>query len=81
MKTTLLAAAAPVSALPFVSPLAPARDLPPGARILLVQGSSATSHRLRGAPNAWHRITVNDGVPEVAARIWLEGGWRDAPAA
>jgi 3',5'-cyclic AMP phosphodiesterase CpdA len=59
--------------------IAPARDLPPGARILLVQGSSATSHRLRGAPNAWHRITVAGGEPQVAARIWDGGAWRDDP--
>lgn len=57
--------------------IAPARDLPPGARLLLVQGSSATSHRLRGAPNAWHLITVEGEVPEVAARVWDGTAWRD----
>jgi 3',5'-cyclic AMP phosphodiesterase CpdA len=59
--------------------IAPARDLPPGASLLLVQGSSATSHRLRGAPNAWHRITVRDGIAEVEARIWDGGAWRGVP--
>ncbi|WP_372618492.1 metallophosphoesterase family protein [Falsiroseomonas sp.] len=59
--------------------IAPARDLPPGARLLLVQGSSATSHRLRGAPNAWHLITVAGGVPQLAARVWDGRAWTDGP--
>jgi len=58
--------------LPDIAPVA-------GMRLILVQGSSATSHRLRGAPNAWHRITVKDGTAEVASRIWDGLGWRDAP--
>lgn len=58
--------------------IAPARDLPPGARLLLVQGSSATSHRLRGAPNAWHRIEVRGGTAEVAHRVWDGSAWREA---
>lgn len=56
--------------LPDIAPV-------PGARMLLVQGSSATSHRLRGAPNAWHRIEVRDGAAEVAGRVWDGRGWRD----
>jgi 3',5'-cyclic AMP phosphodiesterase CpdA len=60
--------------LPDIAPAA-------GMRLILVQGSSATSHRLRGAPNAWHRVTVKDGVAEVASRIWDGEGWRDAPQA
>jgi 3',5'-cyclic AMP phosphodiesterase CpdA len=57
--------------------IAPARDLPPGARLLLVQGSSATSHRLRGAANAWHLITVQDDLPQVTGRSWDGKAWRD----
>jgi 3',5'-cyclic AMP phosphodiesterase CpdA len=59
--------------------IAHARDLPEGTSLLLVQGSSATSHRLRGAPNAWNRITIAGGVPQVAPRIWDGAAWRDAP--
>ncbi|PWS38093.1 metallophosphoesterase [Falsiroseomonas bella] len=49
-----------------------------GTRILLVQGATATSHRLRGRPNAWHRITVTAGSVEVASRVWDGQAWRDA---
>ncbi len=55
--------------------IAPARDMPGGARLLLVQAATATSHRLRGAPNAWHRITVTDGVPHIAAHVWTGRAW------
>jgi 3',5'-cyclic AMP phosphodiesterase CpdA len=60
--------------------IAPARDLPGGARLLLVQAATATSHRLRGAPNAWHRITIRGGEAEIVARIWDGAAWQDAPA-
>ncbi|WP_270937253.1 metallophosphoesterase family protein [Falsiroseomonas oryzae] len=60
--------------LPDIAPMVP------GARLLLVQAASATSHRLRGSPNAWHRIVVEDGVPRIATRVWSEGAWRDPPA-
>jgi len=60
--------------------IAPARDLPGGARLMLVQGATATSHRLRGAPNAWHRITVERGEAHVASRIWQAGGWQEVSA-
>jgi 3',5'-cyclic AMP phosphodiesterase CpdA len=58
--------------LPDIAPLA-------GTRLILVQGSSATSHRLRGAPNSWHIITIGEGMAEVASRIWDGRAWRDAP--
>ncbi len=60
--------------------IAPARDLLPGARLMLVQAATATSHRLRGAPNAWHRITVTDGEAEVVARVWDGSAWGDGQA-
>lgn len=49
-----------------------------GGGMLLVQGATATSHRLRGTPNAWHRITVTRGEITVAARIWDGRAWQDA---
>lgn len=60
--------------------IAPARELPGGARLMLVQGATATSHRLRGAPNAWHRITMDRGEAQVASRIWQAGTWQEVSA-
>jgi 3',5'-cyclic AMP phosphodiesterase CpdA len=57
--------------LPDIAPVVP------GARLMLVQGATATSHRLRGMPNAWHRITVADGVARVATRSWDGSAWRE----
>jgi 3',5'-cyclic AMP phosphodiesterase CpdA len=57
--------------LPDVAPM-------PAARIMLVQGATATSHRLRGAPNAWHLITVAGDTAEVATRIWQDARWTAA---
>ena len=58
-------------------------DVPPvgGVRLALVQAATATSHRLRGAPNAWHRIEVRAGEARVASRIWDGRSWRDHPSA
>ncbi|WP_237212834.1 metallophosphoesterase family protein [Falsiroseomonas oryziterrae] len=56
--------------LPDIAPV-------PGARMMLVQASTATSHRLRGASNAWHRISVREGVAAIASRYWDGAGWRD----
>jgi 3',5'-cyclic AMP phosphodiesterase CpdA len=55
--------------LPDIAPL-------PGARLVLVQAATATSHRLRGAANAWHPIEVAGGVAHVATRSWDGGAWR-----
>ncbi|WP_137180642.1 metallophosphoesterase [Roseomonas sp. AR75] len=49
-----------------------------GTRILLVQGATATSHRLRGKPNAWHRIAVTGDSVEVVSRVWDGSAWADA---
>ncbi|MGG5808804.1 metallophosphoesterase family protein [Falsiroseomonas sp. CW058] len=48
--------------------------------MLLVQAATATSHRLRGTPNAYHRITVRDGQARVATRVWNGEAWHDQPA-
>jgi 3',5'-cyclic AMP phosphodiesterase CpdA len=60
--------------------IAPARDLPGGARLLVVQAATATSHRLRGAPNAWHRIAVEAGVPRIVTHCWDGAAWRQLSA-
>ena len=59
--------------LPDIAPI-------PGARMMLVQGATATSHRLRGAPNAWHLIRVRDHVPDIVTRHWDGRRWRAAEA-
>jgi 3',5'-cyclic AMP phosphodiesterase CpdA len=43
--------------------------------LLVVQASTATSTRLRGEPNAYNRITVEDGAARVEQRIWTGTGW------
>lgn len=53
------------------SRLAAPNDGPP----LILQGSTATSVRLRGEPNAYNRITFDDGRFSVVTRVWLEGRW------
>lgn len=47
--------------------------------LLLVQAATATSTRLRGTPNAYNRITIQDGRATVATRVWDGAAWRDAP--
>jgi 3',5'-cyclic AMP phosphodiesterase CpdA len=48
---------------------------------LVLQGSTSTSVRLRGEPNAYNRIHFGaDAIPEVATRIWDGTAWRDRPA-
>jgi 3',5'-cyclic AMP phosphodiesterase CpdA len=54
--------------------------LPGGQGPLMVQGSTTTSTRLRGEPNAYHRITIGTGPPVVATRVWDGTVWRDEPA-
>lgn len=50
-----------------------------GLRPLVLQGGTATSHRLRGEPNAYHRVTVDDGGGvKVELRVWENGGWTSA---
>ena len=49
----------------------PAADAP-----LILQGSTATSTRLRGEPNAYNRVTIGrDGHPTVEIRIWNGHAW------
>jgi 3',5'-cyclic AMP phosphodiesterase CpdA len=48
-------------------------------RPLVVQGSTATSVRLRGEPNAYNRITIDANEdPVIAPRIWDGTAWRDS---
>lgn len=54
-------------------------DLPPHRPMLVVQAATSTSRRLRGTPNAYHRITVEDGRAHIATRVWDSGAWRTAP--
>lgn len=51
-----------------------------GSGTLLVQAATATSWRLRGTPNAYHRITVREGRAEVVTRVWDGSAWRDQDA-
>jgi 3',5'-cyclic AMP phosphodiesterase CpdA len=48
--------------------------------MLLVQAATATSTRLRGTPNAYHRITIAAGRASVTTRVWDGAAWADAPA-
>ena len=53
--------------------IGPART---AAGVTLVQAATATSHRLRGAPNAYHRIAIRDGAARVLTRVWDGAAWR-----
>jgi len=46
---------------------------------LIAQAGSATSTRLRGTdPNAYNRITVENGRANVEVRVWTGTEWRSA---
>jgi 3',5'-cyclic AMP phosphodiesterase CpdA len=49
--------------------------------LLAVQAASATSTRLRGEPNAYNRIRVEDGLAAIEPRIWTGRGFENAEAA
>jgi 3',5'-cyclic AMP phosphodiesterase CpdA len=46
------------------------------APILVAQTSSTTSTRLRGHPNAYNLIEIEDETIEIAVREWVDGKWR-----
>ena len=53
-----------------------------GDRILVAQAGSANSTRLRGAdPNAYNRITVENGRATIDVRLWAGKEWRPAETA
>ncbi|HVI28901.1 metallophosphoesterase [Hansschlegelia sp.] len=50
-------------------------------RMVIVQASTATSTRLRGEPNAYHRLTIDpSGEVVIEVRAWDGERWREAPA-
>jgi 3',5'-cyclic AMP phosphodiesterase CpdA len=49
--------------------------------LVVAQSGSATSVRLRGTPNAYNRILVEDGRARVIPRVWQGEGWQDLPSA
>lgn len=55
-------------------------DIATAGGVLMVQAATATSHRLRGTPNAYHRITIEDGRPRIVTRVWDGAAWRDEAA-
>jgi 3',5'-cyclic AMP phosphodiesterase CpdA len=50
-----------------------------GKPVLLVQASSTISTRLRGEPNAYNIVDVNDGAITVVVREQREGSWVTRP--
>jgi 3',5'-cyclic AMP phosphodiesterase CpdA len=51
---------------------------PDGGLPLVLQGSTSTSHRLRGEPNAYARINLAPGAaPDITIRVWDGRRWVD----
>jgi 3',5'-cyclic AMP phosphodiesterase CpdA len=50
---------------------------PSGRRLMVLQGTTATSMRLRGEPNAYNQVTISpDGDLTVRVRVWDGRSWR-----
>lgn len=48
---------------------------PGSGELLVVQAATATSTRLRGEPNAYNRIRIDNGLASVEVRAWNGSGW------
>jgi 3',5'-cyclic AMP phosphodiesterase CpdA len=56
--------------------------LPTGGQLLILQGATATSVRLRGEPNAYNQITISPhGDLDVQVRVWDGHSWTTRPKA
>lgn len=51
-------------------------DVRPLDRTTVVIAGTSTSHRTRGTPSSWSRITVAEGMVTVVERHFVDGGWR-----
>jgi 3',5'-cyclic AMP phosphodiesterase CpdA len=58
---------------------APERAAP--RSLLVVQAASATSTRLRGEPNAYNHIRIEDGLASIEPRIWTGRDFANAESA
>ncbi len=58
-----------------------ARTWATGHSLLVLQGGTATSVRLRGEPNTYNRVTVTaSGAVTVIVRVWIDHRWTTQPA-
>lgn len=47
--------------------------------LLVLQAGTATSTRLRGEPNAYNRIRIENGEARIERRVWDGSGWTAQP--
>lgn len=51
------------------------------SQLLIAQAGSVTSTRLRGEPNAYNRILIEDGTAKLEPRLWNGSVWESAKTA